>query len=114
MASSLQMNATATRKSAEPIIPFPEESVVAALNKWWDSEVVEQADDPLNPAVKVGTLYDLLPTIDSLTVVRGLLTIEEIINMTVPVRLVKRGGYSSRKQMIDHLLPRIRELYQST
>ena len=103
----------ALTKSQAPIIAFPENEVLLCLNGWWDEKAIEKADDPFKgPPKKPGTLYDMLPVIDSLTVARGFVRLEKILNMKIPVRVVKKGGFSTRSEMLAHLLPRLQKLYE--
>lgn len=88
---------------------FPEEAVIEALGGWWDAEVDIRRDDPF---AKPGTLYDVVVDIDSLSVVNVLLVIEKILGFEPPVTVIKKGGYRDRQEMIDHLVPAIREHYR--
>jgi hypothetical protein len=89
---------------------FPHQEVQRILETWWDDEV---DDDPFADNSKKGTLYELLPTVDSLTILNLLLTVEMHLNIKLPVSVVRRGGYKSKKDMVDHLLPRIRRHFES-
>jgi hypothetical protein len=100
-------------KSVETAKRFPEQAVQSALTKWWNSEALERTDDPFTAGKTIsGTLYELLPELDSLTVVNSFLTIEGILGMSVPERLVKPGGYRSRDEFLNDLIPKLRNLYQ--
>jgi hypothetical protein len=88
---------------------FPEVDVIEALGEWWDAEVDIRRDDPF---AKPGTLYDVVADIDSLSAVNVLLVIEKILGFEPPVTVIKRGGYRDRDEMINLLVPRIREHYQ--
>ena len=52
----------------------------------------------------------MLPAIDSLGVVNGLLTIEKHVGFEVSSRVIRRGGYSSFDDMTSDLLPKIRAM----
>jgi len=102
----------ATAKLKQAAVDFPEADVIAALIEFWNEEALQRSADPLAPVPKTtGTLYDLLPALDSLTIVCGLLVIERVLGMDVPVGIVKAGGYHSREDMLNDLLPKLRELY---
>ena len=88
---------------------FPERAVIDALLAAWDSEIATRRDDPF---AKPGTLYEVVVAIDSLTIVNFLLTVEEVLGFKPPVTVVKRGGYKDCDEMINHLVPAIREHYQ--
>jgi len=92
---------------------FPEDEIIRALESWWGREVETQNQHPFSSPGKKGTLYELLPTIDSLTMVNALLLVEEHVGFELPACIVKRGGYSSREEMVSHLVPRIRSLFES-
>jgi len=92
---------------------FPEDEIVNALKSWWDQEVEPENEDPFSdPGIK-GTLYELLPTIDSLTMVNALLAVEQFVGFELPACILKRGGYANREEMISHVVPRIRSLFES-
>ena len=89
---------------------FPERELLAALEQWWEKEV---DDDPFADPAKKGTLYDLLPTVDSLTLVNMLLTLESLLGFSLPISVIKRGGYRTKEEMTKHLLPRIRRAFEA-
>jgi hypothetical protein len=92
---------------------FPEEQLSSTLQKWWAQEALERNNDPFSPVKKLaGTVYELLPALDSLAIVRSLLRIEEVLGMEVPVSLVKAGGYHSQQEMLNDLVPKLRRLYE--
>src|SRR6266480_1794554 len=88
---------------------FPEKEIQSALIQFWAKETLERMEDPFAPNPKAGTLYELLPCLDSLTMVRSFLVIEKILRTKIPVRLLKPGGYSSRGEMLNDLLPKLRK-----
>ena len=103
----------AVARAREKFAKFPEAELEAALNEWWAKEALAQTEDPFAPAPpKKGTVYEVLPSLDSLAIVRSFLIIEEILEMEIPVGLVKPGGYCSREEMLKDLLPKIRKHYQ--
>jgi hypothetical protein len=57
-----------------------------------------------------GTIFEVVPIVDSLGVVTALLTIEKHVKFVVPPRIIKAGGYGSFEEMLAHLLPRVRAL----
>jgi hypothetical protein len=103
----------ATAKLKQKLIGFPEADVEAALIEFWNEKSLQRNDDPFEPVTKSGgTLYDLLPALDSLTIVCSFLIIERVLEMEVPVGIVKAGGYHSRDEMLKDLLPKLRKLYE--
>jgi hypothetical protein len=102
----------ATAKIIQRAVDFPEAEVKAALIEFWAQEAMQRSDDPFTPSPKTaGTLYDLLPALDSLTIMRGLLVIERVLDMVVPVGIVKAGGYDSRAEMLNDMLVKLPKLY---
>lgn len=87
---------------------YSENALADDLRAWWDREV-GGADDPFaDPKPPSGTIFDVLPAIDSLGAVSGLLTIEKHVGFEVPSRLIRHGGYSSFEDMASDLLPKVR------
>ena len=92
---------------------YSEKALSAELHIWWDGEVGGE-DDPFaepKPAVS-GTIFDVLPAIDSLGCVNALLTIEKHIGFEVPSSILRRGGYSSFEDMASDLLPKVRAMVE--
>jgi hypothetical protein len=98
----------ATVPKSESIIAFPQQELEDAIVKWWNEETSKRLNDPF--AVP-GTLYDVLTEVDSLCAVNVLLAIEPIIGFSPPESVIKAGGYANRQEMIDHLSPKLRNLY---
>jgi acyl carrier protein len=90
--------------------PFPESAIRNQMTQFWNEKVAEQADNPFT-AERKNTLYEVLPDIDSLEVVKFMLRIEETIDIEIPPKFIKRGGYDSCDEMIRHLMPQLRTLY---
>lgn len=89
---------------------YSEASLLEALRVWWDGEV-GGIDDPFaEPRPKSGTLFDVLPAIDSLGVITGLVTIEGHVGFEVPARIIRRGGYDSFQDMVADLLPKVQAM----
>lgn len=105
---------SAAVESQKRVEQFPEEKVRAALVEFWRNEALDRTDDPFGSARKANcTLYDLLPSLDSLTIVRSFNIMEKILGYRVPVALVKPGGYYSQEEMLKDLLPKMRKFYNS-
>lgn len=89
---------------------YSEDALTDDLRAWWDDEV-GGADDPFaDPKPPSGTIFDVLPAIDSLGAVNGLITIEKHVGFEVPPRIIRRGGYSSFEDMMSDLLPKVRAM----
>lgn len=65
------------------------------LEKFWDKQMGDPSEEPLFP---VGS------EMDSLTAVRVLLEVEEILgSKDLPQTLVRKGGYESKADFVDTL-----------
>ena|SRR5690242_16341153 len=92
---------------------FPEQELRAALLNFWDQKVKERRKDPFSAKSKIeGTVYELVPALDSMTIVRSFVVVGKLLKMKIPVGLVKRGGYDSREEMLDDLIPKIKKHYE--
>jgi hypothetical protein len=102
------MSASVTATTPAATTAFPERKLKEAISKWWDEETSSRLNDPF--AVP-GTLYDVLTEIDSLSAVNVLLVIELILGFEPPESVIRPGGYRDKNDMIDHLLPALRNLF---
>lgn len=93
------------------VVAFPEEALKSAITEWWDATVETKEDDPF--AERPNTLYDLVVDIDSLSAVEALIVIEREIGFEPPVSVIRRGGYKSCDDMIDHVLPALRRHFET-
>lgn len=90
---------------------YSEIDLIADLQAWWNDQVAAAEDpfaDPRPP--RAGTIFEVVPVVDSLGVVTALLTIEKHVNFEVPARIIRAGGYRSFEDMTAGLLPKIRAL----
>lgn len=94
---------------------YDEAALVKDLMAWWNDQVEGSGDDPFagSPLPK-GTIFDVLPAVDSLGVVSGLITIEKHIGIKVPARLIRRGGYKDFEDMASDLLPKVKTLVEKS
>jgi len=100
------MGAAAAVQSPPPL--FPEKEIESVIEMWWEEQTSKHVDDPFGLP---GTLFDVLVEIDSLTAVNVLLVIEPVIGLQPPESLIRPGGYTDRSDMIGHLMPRLRKLF---
>ena len=90
---------------------YSEDELMAKLQDWWDDQLAAAADDPFaDPPPTTGTIFEVIPVIDSLSVVTALVKIETHVNFKIPVSIIKPGGYNSFEEMTGHLLPAVREM----
>lgn len=88
-----------------------EAELIKDLQAWWDDQVGGGPDDPFaDPAPSTGTIFDVIPVIDSLGVVTALITIEKHVGFKVPPHVIRRGGYNSFDDMVSDLLPKLQVL----
>jgi len=88
-----------------------EGELIKDLQAWWDDQVGGGPDDPFaDPPPSTGTIFDVIPVIDSLGVVTALITIEKHAGFKVPPRVIRRGGYNSFDDMVSDLLPKVHAL----
>jgi hypothetical protein len=93
---------------------YDEAPIIEDLQAWWDDQVAA-ADDPFaSPAPSKGTIFDVLPAVDSLGVVSGLITIEKHVGMKIPARIIRPGGYNDFKDMTGDLLPKVKALVEKS
>jgi hypothetical protein len=92
---------------------YNEDALVRDLRVWWDDQVGGGEDDPFADAKPpTGTIFDVIPVIDSLGVVTGLVTVEKHVGFKVTPRIIRRGGYSGFDDLVDDLLPKVRALVE--
>jgi hypothetical protein len=90
---------------------YSEQALIDDLRTWWDGEVGD--NNPFgNPKPATGTIFDVIPTIDSLGAVNGLLTVEKHVGFEVPPRIIRPGGYASFDDMTADLLPKVRAMVE--
>ncbi len=91
---------------------FDQAKLLEDLKLWWDDQVSDS--DPFKPKLPAdGSIFDVIPEIDSHAALTSLLTIEKHVGVELPPKLLKRGGYSSFEEMAGHLVPRVREFVES-
>ncbi len=96
---------------ADKDLGYDEEALAKDLRLWWDDQVGGGEDDPFaDPKPASGTIFDVIPEIDSLGVVTGLITIEKHVGFNVPPSVIRPGGYNNFDDMVNDLLPKIQAL----
>lgn len=106
------MNSVAALRSPRPDA-FPEALIRSELGKWAQQLSAKKADDPFAKKKPTGTLRDVVPVVDSLTVAETFTVLEKILKYKLPAKFIKKGGYDSIEQMTEHLLPQIRNLHET-
>ena len=96
---------------------YDEDELKKDLWTWWQEEGGGGEDDPFGkPKRPPGTIFDVVPAIDSLAAVTALVTVEKHVGFELPQksvgRLIKRGGYSSFEDMVSDLMPKLRAVVE--
>jgi len=90
---------------------YSEDDLKADLRTWWDDQVANEDDPFANSELpRTGTIFEVVPKIDSLGVVTALIVVEKHVKFEVPARIIKAGGYHSFEEMVGDLLPKVRAL----
>jgi hypothetical protein len=88
---------------------FDEKKLVADLKSWWDDQT-SSIDPFAEPKEKPGTIFDALPTVDSLAAVSALLTVAKHVPFKVTTKIIKKGGYADFDDLVTDMLPKLEEL----
>lgn len=90
---------------------YSEEELTADLQIWWDEQVSDSDDPFAEPSgPRTGTIFEVVPMVDSLAVVTALITIENHVKFEIPPQIIRAGGYGDFPRMIADLLPKVRAL----
>jgi len=90
---------------------YSEDALIAALRSWWNEQVGDE-EDPFadTPRPRSGTIFEVVPVVDSLGVVSALVTIEKHLGFEIPPQIIKPGGYRNFEEMVADLVPKVRAL----
>jgi acyl carrier protein len=81
-------------------------AIEESLQKFWVDQSIEVDKDS-------ESIDDFIDGLDSLTAVDALIDIETITGMEIPEgSVIRRGGYDSKKQFIEHLTARVLKYVQ--
>jgi len=92
------------KKQSSP--PYPRRQVQEAIRDWWtrEQEELQRIADPIDELQpNSGTVFDLVPVIASHHAVEVVLDLEVVLGYEVPDSVIKRGGYHSCDEMVEHL-----------
>ena len=93
---------------------FPKAKVEQALGGWYDERMKTALRTPKSPEVRNatgGSVFDIQPELSSQQAVAVLLDMEEILGFEPKKKVIRRGGYSSRRQFVKDLTARIESEY---
>ena len=81
-------------------------AIEESLQKFWADRSIEVDKDS-------ESIDDFIDELDSLTAVDALIDIETITEMEIPEgSVIRRGGYDSKRQFIEHLTARVLKYVQ--
>lgn len=81
-------------------------AIKASLVQFWEERSVMTEKEP-------DSVDGLIDELDSLTAVDALIPIEDIVGMELPEgELIRRGGYDSVDQFVEHLTKRVMDYVQ--
>ena len=96
-----------------PPRPFPRQQVESVLFDWWvqQEEDLRRLGDPFQELrSRTGTVFDVLPLISSQQAVEVVLVLEPIVGYEIPESVVKKGGYHSCDELVEHLVENLMAL----
>ena len=102
----------ALKKPSNP--PYPQREVKSVVREWWtrEEEDLQRIADPVEEIQpNRGTVFDLVPLISSQHAVEVVLKLEEILGFEIPDSVIKRGGYHTCEEMVEHLDEKIAGLH---
>jgi len=102
----------ALKKPANP--PYPSGKVQEVIRHWWkrEQEDLHKISDPVDELKpNSGTVFDLVPVISSQHAVEVVLDLTEVMGFEIPDTVIKRGGYHSCDEMVEHLDTRLEVLH---
>ena len=102
----------ALKKQLNP--PCPREQIRQAIHDWYtrEQEELQKIADPVDELQpNSGTVFDLVPVVSSHHAVEIVLDLEVIVGYEIPDSVIKRGGYRSCEEMVEHLDTKIAALH---
>ncbi|KDA01281.1 hypothetical protein [Hyphomonas oceanitis] len=102
-----------TQQQKEAAFDEKADELGEALEEWYEEEaqaidanIVEDA-----PSGTGGSIISKTPAIDSKRVLDASSVTSEILDIEIPPEIIKPGGYDSCDEMLDDLLPKLRDVY---
>lgn len=85
---------------------YPRQRIRQLIRAWWarEQEDLQKIADPVEELQpNSGTVFDLVPMISSHHAVEVILDLEPVLGYEIPDSVIKRGGYHSCDEMVEHL-----------
>ncbi len=92
---------------------FPASDIESCIREFLAKEAIDQASLNGDSDGKIGNVFGPEPSLDSLVMVEALIELEEHVPFELPIELIRPGGYESVDEMIDDLLPQLKDLWDS-
>ena len=96
--------------------PYPKQQIQQAIRDWWahEQEELQKIADPVDELQpNSGTVFDLVPVISSHHAVEIVLDLEVVLGYEVPDSVIKRGGYQTCDEMVEHLNGKLAALHSA-
>ncbi|MDX2181157.1 MAG: hypothetical protein SFV18_16300 [Bryobacteraceae bacterium] len=93
---------------------YPKTEIRATVKEWWrrEQDELQKLADPVEELQpENGTVFDLVPMISSHHAVEIVLALEDIVGFEIPDSVIKRGGYHSCEEMVEHLERKLADLH---
>ncbi len=95
---------------------FPRRELEDKIREWWiaEEEALRKQGDPFGDLQKGdGTVFDILPLIPSHQAVEVVVLLEPILGREIPESVIKRGGYHSVDELLDHMMKKLEAFYNA-
>ncbi|MAN44601.1 MAG: hypothetical protein GYB49_05815 [Alphaproteobacteria bacterium] len=102
-----------TQQQKEAAFDERADELSAALKDWYEEEARAIDADIVSgaPSGTGGSIISKTPAIDSKRVLDASSVTSEILDVEIPPEIIKPGGYDSCDEMLDDLLPKLRDVY---
>jgi hypothetical protein len=87
--------------------------LVSQLEAWFAEETapIDGADGSDAPSGDGGSIIGTGPAIDSKRVVDARVVTKKVLDIELPPAIIKPGGYTSCKEMIDDIVPKLKKVF---
>ncbi len=87
--------------------------LVSALDAWFEEETapIDGVDEADVPSGDGGSIVAMRPAIDSKRVVDATAITKKVLGIPLPPAIIKPGGYTSCKEMIDDIVPKLKKVF---